>query len=137
MEEEDTAGLDDNVENSKKDEDSGQDLSAQGYVHRPDSADELGEDERHRESGEEAHEEVAGEGEQDEVVVLPFLSCSHCKSEQEPQAEPQEDAGEGRYCGALASHTAAEPSDTTRQHPASSPCLSAACLSVCSEESST
>ena len=84
MEEEDTACLDDNVENSKKYEDPGQHLSTQGGVHRSNSADELGEDERHGEAGEEAHEDVAGEGEQEEVLVLPVLPWSHCMSEQQP-----------------------------------------------------
>ena len=88
MEEEDTAGLNDNVEDSKKDKDPGQHLSAQGGIHRSDSADELGENERHGEGSEEAHEEVAGKGEEEEVLVMPLLPCSHCMSEQQPEAEP-------------------------------------------------
>ena len=101
MEYENGADLDQNVEHGVEQQNSSKTPSSFSQVHGTDGRDQLGQDQRHGEGGEGAHEQVAREGEPHQVFASPQVAASLEMAEEKTESEPKEKAGKSRNCGSL------------------------------------
>ena len=84
MENENSAGLNYNVESSIEEKDPSKGLSTFFQVHGANGGDQLGEDQGHGEAGESSDEQVAREGEPHQGLALPLVSSTQGMAQEEP-----------------------------------------------------